>query len=142
MNAQVEIMQTKADKWGQQIQEGWVPQYPACKALETMIWLSLCYPLPAYNPAERQGKQITCILCWQTLPSLGACRNFPWGHAPTSLHGLALPYPYVEQGIAHIGLILTHDAIDTPTGSLLWVSLLGTGPIGSWHWHVVLVGAR
>jgi hypothetical protein len=29
----------------------------------------------------------------------------------------------VEQGIAHIGLILTHGAIDTPTGSLLRASL-------------------
>jgi hypothetical protein len=44
-------------------------------------------------------------------------------HAPASLNGLALPHQYVEQGIAHIGLILTHGAIDTPTGSLLWASL-------------------
>jgi hypothetical protein len=42
---------------------------------------------------------------------------------PTSLNGLALPHPYVEQRIAHIGLILTHGAIATPTGSLLWASL-------------------
>ena len=44
-------------------------------------------------------------------------------HAPASLNGLALPHPYVEQGIAHIGLVLTHGAIDTPTGSLLRASL-------------------
>ena len=44
-------------------------------------------------------------------------------HAPAALNGLALPHPYVEQGIAHICLVLMHGAIDTPTGSLLRASL-------------------
>jgi hypothetical protein len=52
---------------------------------------------------------------------LGACHNYPlvYQHAHTSLQGLALPDLYIEQAISQIGLILTHGAIDTPTGSLL-----------------------
>ena len=125
MDAQVTVLQTKAELWGEQISDGWVPRHLARKAINSMIWPSLRYPLPACNLTEQQGNQITKKLYRQILPSLGACRNYPlvYRHAPASLNGLALPHPYVEQGIAHIGLILTHGAIDTPTGSLLRASL-------------------
>jgi hypothetical protein len=125
MDAQVMVLQTKADLWGEQISKGWVPWHLARKVIDSMIWPSLRYPLPACNLTEQQGNQITKTLYCQILPSLGACRNFPlvYRYAPASLNGLALPHPYVEQGIAHIGLILTHGAIDTPTGSLLRASL-------------------
>ena len=125
MEAQALALQTKADLWGEQISEGWVPRHLARKAIDSMIWPSLRYPLPACNLTEEQGNQITKTLYRQILPSLGACRNFPlvYRYAPASLNGLALPHPYVEQGIAHISLILTHGAIDTPTGSLLRASL-------------------
>jgi hypothetical protein len=35
---------------------------------------------------------------------------------------MAFPHIYVEQEIAHVGMALTHGAIDIPTGSLLWAS--------------------
>jgi hypothetical protein len=125
MAAQVTVLQTKAELWGKQISEGWVPRHLAQIAIDSMIWPSLRYPLPACNLTEQQGNQITQTLYCQILPSLGVCCNFPlvYRHAPASLNGLALPCPYVEQGIAHISLILTHGAIDTPTGSLLRASL-------------------
>jgi hypothetical protein len=90
-----------------------------------MIWPSLKYSLPASNVTDCQGDQITKEFYRNILPSLGACRNYPivFRHAPASLNGLDLPHPYMEQGIAHICLILTHGAIDTPTGSLLQSSL-------------------
>lgn len=74
---------------------------------------------------ESQGSQITNLLYRQILPTLGACRNYPlvYRYAPASFNGFALPHPYFEQEIAHIGLVLTHGAIDTPTGSLLRASL-------------------
>jgi hypothetical protein len=121
MNAQVDTLRVKATQWGTQIKEGWIPRHLARKALDTMIWPSLKYPLPASNLTEQEGGQIIQGFYRDILPSLGACRNYPlvYRHAPASLNGLALPHPYVEQGIAHICLVLTHGAIDTPTGSLL-----------------------
>ena len=125
MDAQVVVLQTKAEKWGAQIHEGWVPCHLARKAVDTMIWPSLHYPLPACTLTESQGLQITQLLYCQILPTLGACRNYPlvFRYAPASLNGFALPHPYFEQAIAHIGLVLTHGVIDFPTGSLLQASL-------------------
>jgi hypothetical protein len=125
MDAQVALLQTKAEKWGAQIHEGWVPRNLARKAVDTMIWPSLRYPLLACNLTEPQGSQITNLLYCQILPTLGACRNYPlvYRYAPVSLNGFALPHPYFEQEIDHIGLVLTHGAIDSPTGSLLRASL-------------------
>lgn len=77
MSAQVQVLQAKAEKWGVQIREGWVPRNLACKALDTMIWPSLCYPLPTCNLAEPQRELIMKLLYHQMLPSLGTCCNFP-----------------------------------------------------------------
>jgi len=125
MTAQTESLRERADMWGAQIRDGWIPRNLARKALDTMIWPSLRYPLPACNLSESQGDLIHKLLYRQILPSLGACRNFPliYRHAPASLQGLALPHAYVEQEISHLCMVLTHGAIDTPTGSLLRASL-------------------
>jgi hypothetical protein len=125
MSAQMETLRSKANQWGEQIRDGWIPRNLAWKALDMMIWPSLRYPLPASNLTEQQGEQITKAFYRDILPSLGACRNYPtvYRHAPAALNGLALPHPHVEQGIAHVCLVLTHGAIDTPTGSLLRASL-------------------
>jgi hypothetical protein len=115
----------KADQWGEQICDGWIPRNLARKALDMMIWPSLRYPLPASNLTERQGEQIIKVFFRNILPSLGACRNYPmvFRHALAALNGLALPHPYVEQGIVNICLVLMHGAIDIQTGSLLQASL-------------------
>jgi hypothetical protein len=86
MMAQVDILQAKANKWGEQIQDGWIPRNLARKALNMMIWPSLRYPLPASNLTDRQGEQITKEFYRNILPSLGACRNYPivFRHAPAS----------------------------------------------------------
>jgi hypothetical protein len=125
MSAQVATLQNKAEQWGEQIRDGWVPRNLARRALDTMIWPSLRYPLPASTLTEQDGEQIMQTFYRHLLPNLGACRNFPtvFRHAPAALNGLALPHPYVEQGISHLCLVLTHGAIDTPTGSLLRASL-------------------
>jgi hypothetical protein len=126
MSAQLQTLQTKAEQWSQQIRDGWVPRNLARWALEAMLWPSLCNPpLRTSNLTERQGEQITSGFNHNLLPSLGTSGNYSlvFCHAPASLNGLALPHPYVEQGISHICLDLTHGAIDTPTGALLRASL-------------------
>jgi hypothetical protein len=52
MTAQLETLQKKADQWGEQIRDGWIPRNLARKALDMMIWPSLRYPLPASNLTE------------------------------------------------------------------------------------------
>lgn len=86
MDAQLNTLRDKTNKWGEQIREGWIPRHLARKALDTMIWPSLRYPLPASNLMEREGTQITQAFYQDILPSLGACRKFPlvYRHAPAS----------------------------------------------------------
>jgi hypothetical protein len=56
MEAQIQVLQTKAVTWGEQISDGWVPRNLARRALDSMIWPALRYPLPACNLTEPQGK--------------------------------------------------------------------------------------
>jgi hypothetical protein len=41
MAAQIETLQIKAEQWGEQIHDGWVPRNLARKALDMMIWPSI-----------------------------------------------------------------------------------------------------
>jgi hypothetical protein len=52
MTAQLDTLCAKATQWGTQIKEGWNPRHLARNALDTMIWPSLKYPLPASNLSE------------------------------------------------------------------------------------------
>jgi hypothetical protein len=52
MTTQLETLQKKADQWGEQICDGWIPWKLTRKALDMMIWPSLRYPLPASNLTE------------------------------------------------------------------------------------------
>jgi len=70
---------------------------------------------------HQHGSDISSILFTTVLPKLGAVHLFPkvYCYAPMDLQGLALPHAKVEQEIDHIRKILTHGAINTPTGILL-----------------------
>jgi len=74
---------------------------------------------------HQEGLDISSILFTTVLPKLGAVRSFPkvFRYAPTELQGLGLPHAKVEQEIDHLKKILTHGAIDTPTGTLLQATL-------------------
>ena len=77
MDAQIADLKSRADTWGTQISEGWVPRNLARQALSTMIWPSLKYPLPACTLTESEGDLIVRQLYRRILPSIGACRILP-----------------------------------------------------------------
>jgi hypothetical protein len=125
MTTQVQILQDKADAWGEHIESGWLPRNLAHQARDTMIWSSLKYPLPACNITEQEGMSITQELHCCLLPKMGANCNYPlvYRHAPASLQGLEFPAIYLEQGIGQLHQVLTHGAIATTTGHLMRISL-------------------
>jgi len=92
----------------------------AHQAVHSMVWASIKYPLPATTMTHQQGSEISSILFTTVLPKLGAVHSFPkvYRYAPMELQGLALHPAKVEQEINHIHKILTHGAIDIPTGIL------------------------
>ena len=125
MREQIQALKEKADTWGDKIKTSWLPRDLAHQGKSSMIWAALKYPLPACTITEKEGEMITKELYKSLLPKLGANRNFPhvYRYAPASLQGLELPLIYVEQEIGHLHQILTHGAINSTTGSLMWISL-------------------
>jgi hypothetical protein len=125
MDGQLKVLKERADDWGDKIRDGYLPRKLAWAGLHTTIWSSLKYPLPTTNFSQAQGKAIMLKFYKHVLPKLGVCRNFPnaYRHAPYSLQGLALPAPYIEQGIEHIKMTLTHGSIPTMTGHFIVQSL-------------------
>jgi len=125
MTEQVKVLKEKARDWGKKIRAGFTPRHLAHQAVHLMVWASIKYPLPVTTMTHQQGSDISSILFMTVLPKLGAIRSFPkvYCYAPTELQGLALPHATVEQEIDHIRKILTHGAIDTPTGILLKATL-------------------
>jgi hypothetical protein len=135
MTGQVSELQGRADVWGAAILNGWVPRHLAWHAVHSSIWPSLRYPLVACNLTAKEGKSILTGFYKRTLPKMGICRYIPiaFRHAPLSLQGLALPDPFVEQGIAQIRYLLTYGNLPNMAGHLLRASFeqaqieLGTG---------------
>jgi len=121
IKTQLQVLKDQAKEWGAKIQEGCLPWRLAHQGVHSMIWASLKYPLPATTFTYKQGSQLSSILFTTVLPKLGAFHSYPkvYRYAPTKLQGLALPHAKIDQEIDHLWKVITHGAIDTPTGFLL-----------------------
>lgn len=113
-------MKTKADRWGQQLRQGILDRRTAWQGLTTMIWPSLKFPLTSCSFTWKQGDATVARLYKALLPKLGANRNFPklWRHAPSSLLGLNLPHPKVEQSVAQLNLLISSGTQDSITNNM------------------------
>ena len=125
MKQQVAVMKKKATDLGEMIQKGYLPRNLVWQSFRTMIWPSLRYPLAATTITEEESTEITASLYKHFLPSAGTNRNFPKAvrHAPLDFFGLDLNRCIDYQGIEQIKKLLTHGAVDTPTGKLMRDSL-------------------
>ena len=125
MSAQVTTLEEKANQWAENIKNGWLNRRLAWHGLHSMIWPSLAYPLRASSISWAQGDKITRRLYRALLPELGLQRRFPilWRHAPVRYQGLALPHPYISQGIEHLKVILETSLSTELQGRLLRTSI-------------------
>ena len=130
-------IQSKANDWEGAFHKGFLPRHLVWIALRCVIWPSLCYPLAITSFSERQALSITSCLYSTLLPRLGVNRHFPLAlcHAPVKFHGLGLPHPYWEQGIAALKLFLEFSNTSCPESILIQFSLefmqleVGTGTL-------------
>ena len=125
MKKQLEVLKTRADKWGDAIHAGWLPRRLAWKALKSHIWPSLKYPLPATTFTKKEGYELLKHFYNSALPTMGTCANFPRDmlFTPISYQGMGLPHPFVEQGIEILRYFLIHANADTYSGDLYRGSL-------------------
>lgn len=125
MQQQIADLKSRADKWGDAIHAGWLPRRLAWKALNSHIWPSLKYPLPATTFTKKEGESILRHYYQSALPAMGTCANFPRDmlFAPISFQGMGMPHPYVEQGIETLRYFLIHADAATLSGDLYRNSL-------------------
>jgi hypothetical protein len=125
MKPQVEALTHKADDWAEKVRNGWLNRRIAWAGLERMIWPSLAYPLRSCSISRPQGDAIMRKLYRALLPELGLQRRFPllWRHAPRRYQGLALPHPYIAQGIEQVKVLLESGRSQELQGSLLRITI-------------------
>jgi len=118
-------LRSKANTWEQALRRGFIPRSLAWMALRRVIWPSIRYPLAVTSFSMSQALSTTSKLYHTLLPCLGVNRCYPLAlrHAPVKFHGLGLPHPFWEQGIAAIKLFLEFGNSHRPEQSLLLTSL-------------------
>jgi len=118
-------LQAEANSWEVALCTGFIPQPLAWMALQRVIWPSLQYPLAVPSFSMTRALSATSLLYCTLLPCLGVNQCYPLAlhHAPVKFHGLGLPHPFWEQGIATLNLFLEFRNTSHPEQSLLQTSL-------------------
>jgi hypothetical protein len=62
-----------ADDVGNHIHHGYLPKHLIWQTLWSMVWPSMCYPLPAMTIMEEESESITKKLYTQLIPSGWGC---------------------------------------------------------------------
>jgi hypothetical protein len=76
-SAQMLHLETKVREWVDKMKAGVLTRQEMWVALQSTIWRTLLYPLPATNLSKKQCKKIMSILLQFALPTLGICHSFP-----------------------------------------------------------------
>jgi hypothetical protein len=63
--------------WADGMRTGKISRSDAWTAIDSTIWRTLIYPLPALNLTIQQCERIMQPILQYGLPALGVCRNFP-----------------------------------------------------------------
>jgi hypothetical protein len=123
--SQEEKMKSMVDTWVDQMRRGKLSKTDVWTALQSTIWRTISYPLPALNLSKKQCKDIMRPLLLYCLPSLGICRNFPRAliFGPMEYSGLGFKHLFTDQEIARLQEIVTHTSTSTMTGNLYRLSL-------------------
>jgi len=125
MDGQMAFMLEKVGDFGTAFRDSWVLRKLAWTGLRTMIWPSFAFPLAActFSPAEVEEliKELRKLM----VSKLGIARSFPHAylHAPLCLQGLNFPHVEIEEGVQHIGKMLTHGDTGSPTSRWLMLTL-------------------
>jgi len=130
-------LQSKANEWDGALQQGFLPCPLVWVAFRCVIWPSLQYPLAVTSFSRSQALSATGHLYQTLLPCLGVNCHFPLAlrHAPVKFHGLGLPHPYWEQGLAALKPFLEFANTSRPKSILIQTSLellqleVGTGTL-------------
>ena len=114
-------IRSKAQEWAANIREGMIQRSDAWIGLNTHIYKSLGYSLPATYLSRKELNEAWAPAISQGIAASGVVRNLDRSivYGDTMYQGLGLRHPYILQGIEHIKIILTHGVSQSLTGILL-----------------------
>jgi len=118
-------MHTAASRWADALQTGNISKDDVWTALQSTIWRTLCYPLPALCLSKAQCDTIMAPILQYCLPAPGVCRNFSRKlvFAPLEYWGLGFLHLFTLQEGARLKDIIIHTFNDTLNGRLYKTSL-------------------
>lgn len=120
-NKQRQILRLKAETWKEHISVGHLNRQEAWYALDSTIYQSLKYPLPALTMTKEECTKIMAPVLAAGLPNSSICRNFPrnvlYGSKDES--GMGKTNLYVEEGTSKIAIIKENLHLPNMTGELL-----------------------
>jgi len=125
MEGQMEFLLGKIEDFRKAFWDSWVPRKMAWTGLRMMIWPSFAFPLAACTFSLDEVEELTKELRKLTVVKLGIARSFPhvYLHVPLCLQGLNFPHAEIEQGVEHIGKMLTHGDTSLLTSQWLMLNL-------------------
>ena len=133
--AAVKELREKAVHWRNLIKTGHIDNRDAWLALQTTIYKTLQYPLPALTLTEKECNHVMAPMLMGGLSSSGINRNIPREilYGPKNEGGLGLWNLYDFQGLSQIAFLVEHISNNNMSGDLLRCSIesahieLGTG---------------
>ena len=128
-DAEVQFLTERAKDWADRVRTGHLPRRLVWESMNTTIFKSLQYPLPATTLSREQCRAIMAPLLAQGLSASGIVRTMPRVvvHGPIKFQGLGVSDLFTFQKIQHILRILKFcTAADNITGQLIRHSLEAT----------------
>jgi hypothetical protein len=125
MNGQFEKLHKLAKEWVKMMQESNLSGSDMWTALQSTIWRTMAYSLPAKTMSKLQWEIIMSTLLTFALSAMGICRHFPRDivFAPGKYFGLGIKHLYTLQETTRLKdiIYLTHN--QTNTGILYLTSM-------------------
>jgi hypothetical protein len=143
--AQLEKMRNAVVTGTDGLRTGKISRDEVWLALQSTIFPTLSYPLPALHMTKAQWEKNMSPLLQYCLPALGVCQNFPRKlvFAPYDYMGLNFLHLHMLQEIYRLKDIIFHSFNETLTGQLYTSSiellLLELGCNSDYQWTLALV---
>jgi hypothetical protein len=111
-------MRKVARDWVALMREGNLSRSEMWTVVQSTVWRTLNYPLPAINLTEKECEAIMALIIEYILPALGICRNFPCSivFALKEFFGFGIQHLHTIQEILRLKDIAQHTFQESITG--------------------------